>query len=51
MSLVQLSQCLAIQKWMLTVIYWIEHRAPNKGTRERIQGAKGVCNPIGGTTI
>jgi hypothetical protein len=36
---------------MLTVIYWMEHRAPNKGARENIQGDKGVCNPIGGTTI
>jgi hypothetical protein len=36
---------------MLTVIYWMEHRAPNGGARESIQGAKGICNPIGGTTI
>jgi hypothetical protein len=27
------------------------HRAPKEGARERTQGAKGVCNPIGGTTI
>jgi hypothetical protein len=42
-----------IQKWMLTVIYWMEHRhrAPNGGARESTQGAKGICNPIGGTTI
>ena len=33
--------------WMLTVIYWMEHRAPNEGARE----AKGVCNPIGGIKI
>jgi hypothetical protein len=39
------------QKWMLTVIYWMEHRAPNGGARESTQGAKGVCNPIGGTTL
>jgi hypothetical protein len=39
------------QKWMLTVSYWMEHRAPNGGTRESTQGAKGFCNPIGGTTI
>jgi hypothetical protein len=25
------------------------HRAPNGGTKESTQGAKGVCNPIGGT--
>jgi hypothetical protein len=40
-----------IQKWMLTVIYWMEHSAPNEGARESTQRAKGVCNPIGGTTI
>jgi hypothetical protein len=26
---------------MLTVSYWMEHRAPNGGARESIQGAKG----------
>jgi hypothetical protein len=36
---------------MLTVSYWMNHRAPNGGTRESTQGAKGVCNPIGGTTV
>jgi hypothetical protein len=42
-----------IQKWMLTVIYWMEHRipTPNEGARESTQGAKGVCNLIGRTTI
>jgi hypothetical protein len=40
-----------IQKWMLTVIYWMEHRTPNGGGRESIQATEGVCNPIGGTTI
>ena len=40
-----------IQKWMLTVIHWMEHRAPNERAREGTQGAKVVCNPIGGTTI
>jgi hypothetical protein len=39
------------QKWMLTVIYWMEHRVPNGGATESTQGAEGVCNPIGGTTI
>ena len=39
------------QKWMLTVSYWMEQRAPNGGARESTQGDKGVCNPIGGTTI
>ena len=40
-----------IQKWMLIVIYWMEHRAPNGGARESIQRAEGICNPIGGTTL
>jgi hypothetical protein len=40
-----------IQKLMLTVIYWMEHRAPNGGARESTKGAEGVCNPLGGTTI
>jgi hypothetical protein len=29
-----------IRKWMLTVIYWMVHRAPNGGARESTQGAK-----------
>jgi hypothetical protein len=40
-----------IQKWMLTVIYRMEHRAPNGESRENTQGAEGVCNSIGVTTI
>jgi hypothetical protein len=36
---------------MLTVIYRMEHRAPNEEVRESSQGAERVCNPIGGTTI
>ena len=40
-----------IQKWMLTVIDKMEHRAPNGEAREITQGGEGVCNPIGGTTI
>jgi hypothetical protein len=51
-----------LSKWMeleitmlksarLTVIYWMEHRALNEGAKESTPGAKGVCNPIGGTTI
>jgi hypothetical protein len=40
-----------IQKWMLTVIYLMEHRASSGGARESTQGAEGVCNPIGGTAI
>jgi hypothetical protein len=40
-----------MQKWMLTVIYRMEKRAPNGRARESTQGAEWVCNPIGGTTI
>jgi hypothetical protein len=36
---------------MLIVSYWMEHRAPSGGARESTQGPKGVCKPIGGTTI
>jgi hypothetical protein len=36
---------------MLTVIYKMEHRDPNGEARESTQGAEGVCNPIGRTTI
>jgi hypothetical protein len=40
-----------MQKWMLTVSYWMDHKASNGGARENTLGAKRVCNPIGGTTI
>jgi hypothetical protein len=40
-----------IQKWMFTVIYWMDHRTPNEGARKSTQEAKRVCNPLGGTTI
>jgi hypothetical protein len=40
-----------IQKWMLTVIHWTEHKVPNEGARESTQGAKRVWSPIGGTSI
>jgi hypothetical protein len=29
---------------MLTVSYWMDHRAPNGGARENTQGAEGICN-------
>jgi hypothetical protein len=29
----------------------MDHRAPNGGARESTQGAKGICNPIGGSTL
>jgi hypothetical protein len=40
-----------IQRWMLTVIYKMENRAPNGEARESTQGAEGVCKPIGRTTL
>jgi hypothetical protein len=42
---------LPVIKWMLTVSYWMDHRVPNEEARESTQGAKGICNPVGGTTI
>jgi hypothetical protein len=36
---------------MLTVSYWMDHRAPNGGARKSIQGAKEICNPVGATTL
>jgi hypothetical protein len=36
---------------MLIVSYWMEHRAPNGGAREIIQGAKEIYNPVGATTL
>jgi hypothetical protein len=50
-NLVRLCQCLTNIEVGATVVYWMEHRAPNEGARESTQGAKGVCIPIGGTTI
>jgi hypothetical protein len=33
-----------------SAIGWITG-PPNGGARESTQGAKGICNPIGGTTL
>jgi hypothetical protein len=35
----------------LRKIISMDHRAPNGGTRESIQGAKEICNPVGATTL
>jgi hypothetical protein len=40
-----------ILQWMLTVGYWMDHMAPNEGARDSTKEAKGICNPIGGTTL
>ena len=42
---------MGLRMWMLTVSYWMDHRASNEGARESTQGDKGICNPIGGTTL
>ena len=39
------------REMILTAYHWTQHRVPNERTRERTQGAEGVCSPIGGTTI
>ena len=31
-----------IQKWMLTIIHWTEHKVPSEEAREITQGAEGV---------
>jgi hypothetical protein len=36
---------------MFTVTYSMEHRATIGEARESTQGAEGLYNPIGGTTI
>jgi hypothetical protein len=36
---------------MFTVIYKMEHKAPNGEARESTQGTEKVFNPVGGTTI
>jgi hypothetical protein len=36
---------------MLATNHWTDHRVLNGGVRERTEGAEGVCNPIGRTTI
>jgi len=40
-----------IQRQVLTANQWTENWVPNGGVRERIEGAEGVFNPIGRTTI
>jgi hypothetical protein len=36
---------------MLAVNHWTEHKVHSGGIRERTEGAEGVYNPIGRTTI
>jgi hypothetical protein len=35
----------------ISLNWGMEHRDSNGGARESTQGAEGVCNPIGGTTL
>ena len=41
----------AIQKWMLTIIHWTDHKVLNEGARESTRGAQEIWSPIGGTSI
>jgi hypothetical protein len=34
-----------IQRQMLAITHWTEHRFPNGGVRENTEGTEGVCNP------
>jgi hypothetical protein len=36
---------------MLIANHWTKHRDPTEKVRKRTEGAKGICNPIGRTTI
>jgi len=40
-----------IQRWMPTANHWTEQGIPTGEVKERTEGAEGVCNPIGRTTI
>jgi hypothetical protein len=41
LSLVRLCRVLQTQKWMLTVSYWMDHRAPSGRAREVSKELKG----------
>jgi hypothetical protein len=51
LSLVRLCQCLANTEVDAHSYLLDGTQAPNEGARKSNQGAKGVCNPIGGTKI
>jgi hypothetical protein len=40
-----------MQKEMLTDTHWTEHRVPNEGAKESMEGAERVYSSIEGTTI
>jgi hypothetical protein len=45
------ARALLIQMWLLAGNIWTEHGDPNGGVRRRTEGAEGVCNIIGRTTV
>jgi hypothetical protein len=47
----RIRQSLCLGSFILLFCWRYYHRAPNGGARESTQGAKGICNPIGGTTL
>jgi hypothetical protein len=40
-----------IQRWMFSANHWTEQKVPSGVARERTEGAKGACSPIGETPI
>jgi hypothetical protein len=45
------TRALPIEMGILVDNHQTERRDSNRGVRRRTEGAEGVCNPIGGTTI
>ncbi|EDM14405.1 rCG65932 [Rattus norvegicus] len=45
------SRALLIQVRMVAANHWTEQGDPNAGVREKMEGAEGVCNTIGRTTM
>jgi len=45
------ARALLIQMRMVAANHQTEQGDPNGGVREKTEGAEGVCNPIGRTTI
>jgi hypothetical protein len=45
------ARALQMQRQMQASNHWNEHGIPSGGVRERTEGAEGVCNSIGRTTI
>jgi hypothetical protein len=45
------ARALQIQRQMFAANHWTKRQVPNRGHKEGAEGAEGVCNPIGETTI